>query len=62
MKLQVLQAEIYIGLFDGTLSLSYEFMLSLDDETLSPFGEVLDLSGITSIKPSDMIFKLSLLD
>lgn len=37
----------------GTLSHISEVILSLDDETISPSGKVLDLLGGTSIKLSD---------
>lgn len=45
--------EVYISLFDGTLSPLGKVMLRLNDETSSPSGEALDLSGGTSIKPSN---------
>lgn len=48
-------------MFDGTLSPSCEVTLSLANETSSPSGEDLNLSGWTFIKNLRKEFKLSLL-
>lgn len=37
----------------GNLSTSGIYVLSLDDQTINPSGEALELSGDTSMKPLD---------